>query len=70
MENTNTSCWVDKKLRNLLSFSNPMVVSSVIKLAEKTTTFEELIPQLEGFGFPASQETAIFAWELIRRIPR
>ena len=56
MVNTETCSWVDKKLMNLLSFSNVKGVSSVIGLPEKTTTFEELIPQLEGFGFPDSQE--------------
>ena len=68
MVNTETCSWVDKKLMNLLSFSNVKGVSSVIGWPEKTTTFEELIPQLEGFGFPDSQETAIFTPELTKRI--
>lgn len=68
MDNTETCSWVDEKLVNLFGFRNPKVVSSIIGLVEKTTRFKELISQLEGFGFPASQETTVFAHELIQRI--
>lgn len=67
MDNTNICSWVDEKLKNLLGFNNPKVVLSIVGLVEKATTFKELISHLEGFGFPTSDKTTIFAHELIKR---
>lgn len=38
--------------------------------AKKTSSLGDLISQLEGFNFPASEDTETFARELQRRLPR
>ncbi|KAG0587933.1 hypothetical protein M758_2G172300 [Ceratodon purpureus] len=65
-----TSRWVGDQLINLLGYNNPTTVSFVIALAKKTSSPGDLVSQLEGFEFPASQDTETFARELQRRLPR
>lgn len=68
-EDNETRCWVSDQLINLFGFNNLAIVAFIIGFVKKTRVPRDLISQVEGFHFPASQDIETFACELQSRSP-